>query len=161
MHESVLMSKPVSSLILLIVFVKCLWAPGVPLIPSAKGDPSASGEKLFTCNGHFYPWAGVQDQSSVWCCTWANAPSRLPPTLSHGFGAQPGPSCPRKALAGFSAALEPERAQGVAIHSLLSQLTGTIWADHFIFISLRVCCRWQCPETGDISGDSLENIRKL
>lgn len=104
MHESVLMSKPVSSLILLIVFVKCLWAPGVPLIPSAKGDPSASGDKLFTCNGHFYPWAGVQDQSSVWCCTWANAPSRLPPTLSPGFGAQPGPSCPRKALAGLSAA---------------------------------------------------------
>lgn len=66
----------------------------------------------------------------------------------------------RKALVGLSAALEPERDHRVAIHCLLSQLTGTIWADNFVFISLNVCCRWQCPATGDISGDSLENIRK-
>lgn len=47
MHESVLMSKPVSSLILLILFVKCLWAPGVALIPSAKGNPSPPRKKKF------------------------------------------------------------------------------------------------------------------
>lgn len=39
MHESVLMSKPVSSLILLILFVKCLWA----LILQPRGIPLPLG----------------------------------------------------------------------------------------------------------------------
>lgn len=160
MHESVLMPKPVSSLILLILFVKCLWAPGVTLIPPAKGNPSPSGKEFFTRSGDFYPWAN----SGPNLCVVLHLSKCTLQTLSHTFSWL---WCParaillsRKALVGLSAALEPERAHRAAIHCLLSQLSGTCWAGNFIFISLKVCCRWQCPASGDISGDSLENIRK-
>lgn len=132
----------------------------VALIPSAKGDLSPSGQKFFTCSGLFYPWANVQDQTFVWCSPWANSPSDSFPQLLLALVPSQGHPALRKALAGPWAALEPERAHRAAIHCLLSQLSGTIWADNFIFISLKVCCRWECPATGDISGDSLENIRK-
>lgn len=160
MHESVLMSKPVSSLILLILFVKCLWAPGVALIPSAKGNSSPSGKKIL-----YIRWALLSLSKSRTKPLCGAQPGQMhpPDSIPHLLLAlvpSQGYPASRKALLGLSAALEPERAHRAVIHCLLPQLTGTSWAGNFTFISLKVCCGWQCPASGDISGDGLENIRK-
>lgn len=134
------------------------------------GPLSHVREKFLTSRRPFYPWASVQGQTFTWCSTWANAPSRPLSTPSHDLGVQPGPSCFQESTSGTISCLTARLTHRVAVHCLLSQLTGTaIWTHAFPFfffpsslkfIFFKVCFRWQCQASGDTSGDSFENIRK-
>lgn len=81
---------------------------------------------------------------------------------SHDLGAQPGPPCFQESTVGLYqlpySQTEPTGQQFTASYHSLLALLSELTHFFFFFIFLKVCFWWQA--SGDVSGDSLENIRK-